>query len=183
MQRTTRTTRRRPTPRRLVAAALLALTAATSFGTTATATPQATATTAADGSGQAASVRHGKPVSATPGQDYVYPSAIITNTGSTPLGSDKLVITADDRTHFLSDELGISRRDGQEEHLTCDLVSHDRVLVCDHLDLNLDPRRNLVVYPEMAVDSTAGAPGTAKVTFDLGSPTYASGTTPIDLHT
>ncbi|MFH8491262.1 hypothetical protein [Streptomyces longisporoflavus] len=173
----TRSTRSRTAPARPLAAGLLALAAAGFLGAAA-----APAVGAAEAEGKAVSIRQGKPVDAQPGQDWVYPAMIVTNTGSRPLNSEKLVITADHKSHFISNELGISRRDGHEEHLKCDLVSDDRVLVCDSLGLSLKPRQNLVVYPEMGVDAGVEAPDTSVVNFALGSPQLASGKARIDIH-
>ncbi|MFJ8938818.1 hypothetical protein ACIRL0_24355 [Streptomyces sp. NPDC102365] len=180
MSRSTLTgaTRRRSTARRRpLVAGLLALLAASALSAVA-----APAALAADAPGKAANIRQGKPVDAQPGQDWIYPAVVIKNTGRRPLGTEKLIITADSATHFLSSQLGVSRRDGQEEHVQCDLVSDDRVLICDGFDLNLAAQRYLVAYPEMGVDSDVETPTTSKVQFALGSPQFASGKAGISIH-
>lgn len=122
-----------------------------------------------------ASFRQGKAVQAVPGDEWVYPSVVITNTETRRLGTHRLVIAADDKMHFTDDRLGISRRDGHEEHLTCSRTAENRLLVCDDFNLDLGRMRYVVVYPQMGIDETAPAPATSKVSFSLGTPTFASG--------
>jgi hypothetical protein len=125
----------------------------------------------------AVTIYQGKRVRAFPGDAWVYPSVVIRNTGSSRLGAARLVISADHRMRFTDEQLGISRRDGQEEHLRCRLEHADRVMVCDDFVLDLPPSRSrfVVVYPQMGVEDTAPAPSESTVTFDLGEPVFASG--------
>lgn len=159
-------------PRALAATALSALSA---VGLLTAASPSA-----AQDANHSASIRQGKPATGAPGDQYVYPPAVITNTGEGNLDTERLVINAGDNAYFNSDQLGVSRRDGQEEQVTCQRARRDTQLVCD-VNLALKPQGWIAVYPEMGIDDNAPAPSASTVGFDLGSPAFAHGTSTIDV--
>lgn len=127
-----------------------------------------------------ARVRPGKPASGKPGDHWVYPSVVVTNTGEKRIGKQPVTVRAPKNMRFEENRITLSRNDKEETH-SCKRSTDRRTLTCTGVALDLDSGQSVVAYPQMGVDRDAH-PGTeADVTFDIGSPAFASGDTGVDI--
>ncbi|GHG47983.1 hypothetical protein [Streptomyces griseocarneus] len=144
--------------------------------------PSVTTPAFADAAGKAdappkANIVQRKAVEGRPGQEWLYPSVVVENTGSRRIGTERVLVEAPPEMLFMDSELTFTRYEDEsrEIHVQCVPSATKRTLTCPGVDLNLEPGRKwAVLYPAMSVKPNAG-PGDTYVTFKLGSPVFAQG--------
>lgn len=117
-----------------------------------------------------------------PGDAWLYPSVLVTNTGDRTIASQKITVTVPRELELLEDSVTVWRSDtGQEENTGKCVRSRDRrTLTCDDVKLGLDRRQSAALWAAVGVRGSAG-PGRAEITYTLGSPAFATGTTTVTI--
>lgn len=127
-----------------------------------------------------ATVEQRKPASGKPGDRWVYPSVVVTNTGEKHIGKQQVTVHADKNLRFEDNRITLSRNGGEETH-NCTRSADHRTLTCNATDLNLDPGDDIVAYPRTSITGAAQTGTAADVSFDVGSPAFASGDATVDV--
>ncbi|MEU2868110.1 hypothetical protein ABZ769_02750 [Streptomyces olivoreticuli] len=121
-----------------------------------------------------ATIAERPPQSGGPGSQVIA-SVLVTNTGTTRIGVQTVVLTAPAGTRLANGYLG-TWRDGEGDLSHPGTLSQgDTTSTCAGVPVNLDPGQWIIFYTAVIVDAGA-APGPAPVTFALGSPAFATGT-------
>ncbi|MEU3751311.1 hypothetical protein AB0H17_00900 [Streptomyces olivoreticuli] len=105
----------------------------------------------------------------------VIASVLVTNTGTTRIGVQTVVLTAPAGTRLANGYLGTWRDSEGDLSYPGTLSPDGSTSTCPGVPVNLDPGQWIVLYTAVIVDAGA-APGPAPVTFALGSPAFATGT-------
>lgn len=100
---------------------------------------------------------------------------LVTNTGTTRIGVQTVVLTAPAGTRLANGYLGTWRDSEGDLSYPGTLSPDGSTSTCPGVPVNLDPGQWIVLYTAVIVDAGA-APGPAPVTFALGSPAFATGT-------
>ncbi|GAA0331163.1 hypothetical protein [Streptomyces blastmyceticus] len=130
-----------------------------------------------------ANVVQRKAVEGRPGQEWLYPSVVVENTGNRRIGTERVLVEAPPEMLFMDNELTFTRYDDEskEIHVQCTPSSTKRTLTCPTVNLDLDPGRKwAVLYPAMSIRSEA-RPGDAYVNFKIGNPVFAEGTSKVNI--
>ncbi|MFI0237762.1 hypothetical protein [Streptomyces sp. NPDC016845] len=117
---------------------------------------------------------------AAPGNRWVYPSVLVSNTGQRNLGQQKVVVTAPSGMRFEADAMTSWTQARGERSASCARSTDQHTLTCNAVDLNLNNGEEAVLYPRMSVASDAQT-GPKDVTFSLGDPAFATGQATVDV--
>jgi sugar lactone lactonase YvrE len=116
-----------------------------------------------------------------PGQAWLYPSVTVTNTGDRTIGSQPLTVRVPASLTFLENTVTVYHADtGAEDNVTCVRSGDLRALTCNNADLRLRPGQSDALWTAVAI-SDAATPGRAPVTYTLGTPPFASGSTSVTI--
>ncbi|MGW1077690.1 hypothetical protein [Streptomyces sp. NPDC002537] len=111
---------------------------------------------------------------AYPGDDVTV-SVLVTNTGSTTIGAQTVVITAPVDTQLVDGVLSVSSV-GYPGSLSADR----RTATCLNVPVNLGPGQQAVFSVSVRIGVNA-APGPVSVAFTLGAPAFAAGNGSIEV--
>ncbi|MEU1671089.1 hypothetical protein ABZ752_03525 [Streptomyces roseifaciens] len=125
-----------------------------------------------------ASLTERSPAQGGPGSQVIA-SVLVTNTGSRRIDTQTVVLKAPPGTRLDNGYLGTWRDVEGDLSFPGVLSADGSTSTCSGVPVNLDPGQWIVFYTAVVIDA-ATAPGSSlAVTFELGSPAFATGTGPV----
>ncbi|MFJ8938816.1 hypothetical protein ACIRL0_24345 [Streptomyces sp. NPDC102365] len=129
-----------------------------------------------------ATVQRARTAQGSPGDAWLYPSVLAINTGERAITSQKVTVTVAPGLELLENSLTVwdSSTDREKTTDTCVRSRDRRTLSCNNVSLDLKRGQKAGLWTAVGVRDSATA-GRAEVTYTLGAPAFATGTTYVSI--